>query len=214
MFDACDWILRLHAYSEDTAVAVIADADISFKINTEHLRDLSFRIGSYYQFIGELHILPEDVVCDLLELVIIYGTLKLILWHNFIFYIQAILQARVGRIVDGLDLNLYNQSLQLRRRFESELVNSRVTWVLLSETSNNEIVTLAEDVMMLVKEVYKIVVLVFYVQLHDFSMDVSLDRIFYSLIYISFDFVSLLPMYSKAIEVQNLCPEVYHQETN
>ncbi|KAG6531392.1 CST complex subunit TEN1-like [Zingiber officinale] len=87
----------LDAYNEDTAIAVIADANISFKINTVHLRDLSFRIGSYYQFIGELHILPEDV---------------------------AILQARVGRIVDGLDPNLYNQSLQLRRQFESEFVNS------------------------------------------------------------------------------------------
>ncbi|RRT63978.1 hypothetical protein B296_00004272, partial [Ensete ventricosum] len=40
---------------------------------------------------------------------------------------SAILQARVGRIVDGLDINLYHQSLQLRRQFEVELMNSRVT---------------------------------------------------------------------------------------
>ncbi|URE16802.1 hypothetical protein MUK42_11747 [Musa troglodytarum] len=91
---------KLQEYSVDTAIAVITEADVSFKIDTQHLRDLTFRIGSYYQFIGELLVFPED---------------------------SAILQARVGRNVDGLDINLYHRSLQLRRQFEVELMNSRVT---------------------------------------------------------------------------------------
>ncbi|WOK92224.1 CST complex subunit TEN1 [Canna indica] len=91
---------RLQAYSADTAMAVIADADVSLKIDTQHLRDLNFRIGSSYQFIGELLILPDN---------------------------NATLQARVGRNVDGIDLILYHQSLQLRRKYEAELTNSQQT---------------------------------------------------------------------------------------
>lgn len=32
---------------------------------------------------------------------------------------QAVLQARVGRNVDGIDVNLYHQSLQLLRQFQA-----------------------------------------------------------------------------------------------
>nr|GMD66436.1 CST complex subunit TEN1-like [Ipomoea batatas] len=60
--------------------------------------NISIRPGSIYQFIGELHIGPSD---------------------------EAILKARVGRNVDGMDLNLYHQSLQLLRNFVDEQTNSR-----------------------------------------------------------------------------------------
>nr|CAD1828513.1 unnamed protein product [Ananas comosus var. bracteatus] len=91
---------KLQEYSVETAVAVISDSGVSLKIDTRHLRDVVFRIGSIYQFIGELLIQSDD---------------------------DAILQARVGRNVDGIDLNLYYQSLQLRRQFEAEFSNSTRT---------------------------------------------------------------------------------------
>uniref|UniRef100_A0A7N2L4Q3 CST complex subunit TEN1 n=1 Tax=Quercus lobata TaxID=97700 RepID=A0A7N2L4Q3_QUELO len=84
---------RLQEYSVETAIAIVVDGNAKLKINTQHLRDLSFRVGSIYQFIGELLIQPDD---------------------------EAILQARVGRNVDGIDLNLYHQSLQLLRQFQAD----------------------------------------------------------------------------------------------
>ncbi|KAJ0978553.1 hypothetical protein J5N97_014027 [Dioscorea zingiberensis] len=91
---------KLQVYSVETAVAIIADGGTSLKIDTQHLRGNSFRIGSVYQFIGELLIQSDN---------------------------DAILQARVGRNVDGIDLNLYHQSLQLLRKFETELMRSKAT---------------------------------------------------------------------------------------
>ncbi|XP_037444833.1 CST complex subunit TEN1-like [Triticum dicoccoides] len=88
----------LKSYDMDSAVAVIRDGSATLKIDTQHLRDISFRSGSTFQFIGELLIRPND---------------------------DAILQARVGRNVDGLDLNLYQQSLIVRRRHEARLLSSR-----------------------------------------------------------------------------------------
>ncbi|ERN03343.1 hypothetical protein AMTR_s00003p00242540 [Amborella trichopoda] len=90
----------LQEYCVDTAVAVIVDGNVSLRIDTQHLRDVHFRLGSFYQFIGELVIQPDN---------------------------NAILQARVGRNVDGLDLNLYNQSLQLRRQFEADHMSRHKT---------------------------------------------------------------------------------------
>ncbi|XP_021820589.1 CST complex subunit TEN1-like [Prunus avium] len=83
---------KLQEYSVETAIATIIDGRDSLKINTQHLRELSFRVGSIYQFIGELLIQPDN---------------------------EAVLQARVGRNVDGIDLNLYYQSLQLLRQFQA-----------------------------------------------------------------------------------------------
>ncbi|XP_031373103.1 CST complex subunit TEN1 [Punica granatum] len=91
---------KLQEYSSETALAIIVDGSAKLKVNTNHLRDLSFRAGSIYQFIGELHIhQPEN---------------------------EAILQARVGRNVDGIDLNLYHQSLQLVRQFQAERTGNRM----------------------------------------------------------------------------------------
>ncbi|XP_050223617.1 CST complex subunit TEN1 [Mercurialis annua] len=88
---------KLQEYNVETAIAIIADGNAILKIDTQHLRDLSFRIDSAYQFIGELLIQPDN---------------------------EAILQARVGRNVDGIDLNLYKQSLQLLRRFQAERIEN------------------------------------------------------------------------------------------
>ncbi|KAL3591138.1 hypothetical protein D5086_009778 [Populus alba] len=88
---------KLQEYIVETAIAVAADGNATLKIDTQHLRDISFRIGSTYQFIGELLIQPDN---------------------------EAILQARVGRIVDGIDLSLYHQSLQLLRQFQADHLNN------------------------------------------------------------------------------------------
>ncbi|XVF41825.1 hypothetical protein PTKIN_Ptkin01aG0311500 [Pterospermum kingtungense] len=91
---------KLQEYSVETAIAVIADQSATLKIDTQHLRELSFRVGSIFQFIGELHIQPNN---------------------------EAILQARTGRNVDGIDLDLYHQSLQLVRQFQAEHMNRSTT---------------------------------------------------------------------------------------
>ncbi|KAJ0482484.1 hypothetical protein HanIR_Chr13g0654431 [Helianthus annuus] len=86
---------KLQEYNVETAIAVIADGGATLAVDTQHLR-LNLRVGSLYQFIGELSIQP----------------------HN-----EGILKARVGRNVDGMDLNLYQQSLKLLRHFQSEQIN-------------------------------------------------------------------------------------------
>ncbi|KAK7337719.1 hypothetical protein VNO77_18305 [Canavalia gladiata] len=83
---------KLHEYSLQTGLAIIIDGSCTLKVNTEHLRDLTFLVGSVYQFIGELLIQPDN---------------------------EGVLQARVGRNVDGIDLNLYHQSLLLLRQFQA-----------------------------------------------------------------------------------------------
>ena len=56
------FFLRLQEYSVETAIATIVDGSDSLKINTQHLRELSFPVGSIYQFIGELLIQPDNEV--------------------------------------------------------------------------------------------------------------------------------------------------------
>ncbi|BFG22529.1 hypothetical protein CerSpe_088030 [Prunus speciosa] len=90
----------LQEYSVETAIATIIDGSDSLKINTQHLRELSFRVGSIYEFINELLIQPDN---------------------------EAVLQARVGRNVDGIDLNLYYQSLQLLRQFQAHHLKNPAT---------------------------------------------------------------------------------------
>ncbi|XP_009597153.1 CST complex subunit TEN1 [Nicotiana tomentosiformis] len=87
---------KLQEYNVGTAVAVIVDRNASLEIDTRHL-NLNLRVGSIFQFIGELHLEPGH---------------------------EAILKARVGRNVDGMDLNLYRQSLQLLRDFQAGQLNS------------------------------------------------------------------------------------------
>ncbi|CAL5083695.1 unnamed protein product [Urochloa decumbens] len=90
----------LQSYDVDSAIAVIQDGSVSLKIDTKNLRDVSFRTNSAYQFIGELLIRADN---------------------------EAILQARIGRNVDGLDLNLFQQSVFIRRQYEEKLRSTRRT---------------------------------------------------------------------------------------
>ncbi|PPR99444.1 hypothetical protein GOBAR_AA21230 [Gossypium barbadense] len=94
------FVPRLQEYSVETAIAVIADQGATLKVDTQHLRELSFRIGSIFQFIGELNIQPNN---------------------------EAILQARTGRNVDGIDLDLYYQSLQQLRQFQAKHMKNATT---------------------------------------------------------------------------------------
>ncbi|KAF3656585.1 putative protein phosphatase 2C 34-like [Capsicum annuum] len=82
---------KLQKYDVETAIAVIVDGNASLKVDTQHL-NLNLRIGSIFQFIGELLLVPDH---------------------------EAILKARVGRNMDGMDLNLYRQTLQLLRDFQA-----------------------------------------------------------------------------------------------
>nr|XP_043630652.1 CST complex subunit TEN1 [Erigeron canadensis] len=83
---------KLQKYSVETAIAIIADGSATLAVDTQHLR-LDLHVGSLYQFIGELWIQPSN---------------------------EGILKARVGRNVDGMDLNLYHESLKLLRQFQSD----------------------------------------------------------------------------------------------
>ncbi|XP_010480227.1 PREDICTED: CST complex subunit TEN1-like isoform X2 [Camelina sativa] len=86
----------LRGYSVETAIGVIEDGGRSLKINTQNLRDVSFRVGSIYQFIGELHIEQSNN------------------------------EARTGRNVDGIDMNLYRKTVELLRQFLKEEGNSNM----------------------------------------------------------------------------------------
>ncbi|RXH92920.1 hypothetical protein DVH24_011944 [Malus domestica] len=44
----------------ETSIATIIDESERLKIDTKHLRELSFRVGSVYQFIGKLLIQPDN----------------------------------------------------------------------------------------------------------------------------------------------------------
>ncbi|XP_010511256.1 PREDICTED: CST complex subunit TEN1 isoform X2 [Camelina sativa] len=86
----------LRGYSVETAIGVIEDGGKSLRINTQNLRDVSFRVGSIYQFIGELHIEQSNN------------------------------EARTGRNVDGIDMNLYRKTVELLRQFLKEEGNSNM----------------------------------------------------------------------------------------
>ncbi|KAM0993127.1 hypothetical protein ACFX13_008949 [Malus domestica] len=58
----------LQDYFVETSIATIVDESERLKIDTKHLRELSFRVGSVYQFIGELLIQPDNEVSGKLQL--------------------------------------------------------------------------------------------------------------------------------------------------
>jgi hypothetical protein len=53
----------LQSYDLNSAIAVIQDGGASLKVDTQNLREISFRTNSTYQFIGELLIKPDNDVC-------------------------------------------------------------------------------------------------------------------------------------------------------
>lgn len=59
----CDY--RLEVYNVETAIAVIADGGATLAVDTQHLR-INLRVGSLYQFIGELSIQPNNEVHKLM----------------------------------------------------------------------------------------------------------------------------------------------------
>ncbi|KAF7001097.1 hypothetical protein CFC21_016832 [Triticum aestivum] len=119
----------LQSYDVDSAVVVIQDGSARLKIDTQNLRDISFRSNSTFQFIGELLIQPNNDVIFFSFQILPVGLVLVSLEQCYIKFgacvLQAILQARVGRNVDGLDLNLYQQSLIIRRQHEAKLLSSR-----------------------------------------------------------------------------------------
>ncbi|KAK2419052.1 CST complex subunit TEN1 [Trifolium repens] len=90
----------LQEYSLETGLATVNYGSDILKVSIEQLKDLKFQVGSVYQFIGELLIQPDN---------------------------KGVLQARVGRNVDGIDLNLYHQSLLLLRQFQANHLNNSAT---------------------------------------------------------------------------------------
>ncbi|KAL2623281.1 hypothetical protein R1flu_003486 [Riccia fluitans] len=84
----------LESLTIETGIAIISHGGARLRVDIQHLRDVSLRKGSLFQFIGEL---IQDPSCTCLQLM---------------------LQARVARNVDGLNMDLYEKTLQLRRQFE------------------------------------------------------------------------------------------------
>lgn len=52
---------RLQEHNVESAIAIIADGGVTLAVDTQHLR-LNLRVGSLYQFIGELSIQPNNEV--------------------------------------------------------------------------------------------------------------------------------------------------------
>lgn len=115
----------------ESATVTIQDGSVSLKVDTQHLRDVSFRTNSVYQFIGELQIREVDDVHDPPSsrfFFLVAACLMLARSNNappIVDGLQAILLARIGRNVDGLDMNLYQQALLIRRQHEAKLLSSR-----------------------------------------------------------------------------------------
>ncbi|CAK4082346.1 unnamed protein product [Aphanomyces euteiches] len=80
---------RLESYNANKAMATITFQNSTIVVSTELLVNFEFVIGSLYQFIGETY---SDE-----------GKLQL--------------RARVGRNVDGLDIQMFMDALKLRREF-------------------------------------------------------------------------------------------------
>ncbi|KAJ9561785.1 hypothetical protein OSB04_006945 [Centaurea solstitialis] len=92
-------LLLLQEYNVGTTIVVIADGGATLAVDTQHLR-LNLRMVPIH--------LPV---------------------HRRTFHLtksrrsEGILKARVGRNVDGIDLNLYHQSLKLKRHFQSDQIS-------------------------------------------------------------------------------------------
>jgi len=126
------FFFSLQSFDVDSATAIIQDGSVSLKVDTQHLMDISFRMNSAYQFIGELQIREDNDVRDSPSSSFFFPAClilaEIIMLHQLLWLVctaQAILLARIGRNVDGLDLNLYQQALLIRRQHEAKLLSSR-----------------------------------------------------------------------------------------
>ncbi|KAL7596437.1 hypothetical protein Lser_V15G30084 [Lactuca serriola] len=52
---------KLQEHNVESAIAIIADGGVTLAVDTQHLR-LNLRVGSLYQFIGELSIQPNNEI--------------------------------------------------------------------------------------------------------------------------------------------------------
>lgn len=60
------YLCRLESFDVKSGMAVIKDVNASLRIDTQHLRHLSLRQGSLYEFIGELSLEPFNQVNKIL----------------------------------------------------------------------------------------------------------------------------------------------------
>ncbi|KAG0583726.1 hypothetical protein KC19_3G158600 [Ceratodon purpureus] len=87
----------LERFDAASGIAVLTDGGSALRVDLQHLRALPLRVGSLFEFIGELEVNPVQ---------------------------ELTLKARVGRNVDGMDLRLFDKVLQFRRKFEEEFRTS------------------------------------------------------------------------------------------
>ncbi|KAI3972002.1 hypothetical protein MKX01_030203 [Papaver californicum] len=88
---------KLKEYHLETSTALITDGGYQLKINTEQMNELNIQVGFTYQFIGELVIQPNSN------------------------------EARVGRNVEGIDLNFCKKTLHLLKRFQADNMRDETT---------------------------------------------------------------------------------------
>ncbi|KNC97385.1 uncharacterized protein SPPG_07312, partial [Spizellomyces punctatus DAOM BR117] len=97
----------LLTYDTNTSLAVIEHARSQLVVDLSLLGPFSNRTKSLLQFIGEVETWqpPPNLPFSCLPSAS----------RNYL-----ILRARIARNVDGLDLSMYDQALQIRRKFEVE----------------------------------------------------------------------------------------------
>ncbi|KAJ1886428.1 hypothetical protein GGI08_007008 [Coemansia sp. S2] len=107
----------LHSYSPKTDRAALVDGQSLLLIDTKLLGVHQYHIGQTYQLIGvvvassqEDH---EELPKDLLE--------------DVRYSLDIVLQARVVREVDGLDMAIYRKSVVLLRAFLQDEIKTAVT---------------------------------------------------------------------------------------
>ena len=76
----------------------MCDEGIELNIDTSFVEPTAFNRGSLYQFIGEVYV-SENII----------------------------LRARIATCIDGMDMNLFNQALDIRRKYLQEDI-ATVSW--------------------------------------------------------------------------------------
>ncbi|KAK6173815.1 hypothetical protein SNE40_017208 [Patella caerulea] len=91
---------RLERHNTESSTAVLVDprSNKSLLIDTRLIEPFPEKLGSLFQFIGELEGVDRSL--------------------------DVTLRARVVRCVDGLDLALYNQAIKAQREFLKQDINS------------------------------------------------------------------------------------------
>jgi len=131
----------LISYSPSGNIAIIEQNGARLNVDTTYLGAFPHREKSLYQMIGELQeFLENSKVRSLTDTKIFtfrsyFKWIKTIGFSIFLFFLflfilkqdqpemsihSIILKARVIRCVDGLDLNLYEKIVSLRRKFNQE----------------------------------------------------------------------------------------------